>query len=87
MTTNITETENRLWDAADQLLIEEDNNGAKNINAIFPQSLNEEEKRCVSESFNEEELAVFDILNQAEHQHIYDAYYGLDRSIYSDLSV
>ncbi len=53
-----------------QKLIEEYNNGAKNADAFFAQlvtfaqSLNEEDKRGVSENLNEEELAIFDILTK-----------------------
>ena len=53
-----------------QKLIAEYNSGAKNADAFFAQlitfaqSLNEEEKRSVAESLNEEELALFDILTR-----------------------
>jgi len=53
-----------------QRLIAEYNSGAKNADAFFAQlvtfaqNLNEEEKRGVSESLTEEELALFDILTR-----------------------
>ena len=53
-----------------QKLIAEYNSGAKNADAFFAQlvtfaqSLNEEDKRGVSESLTEEELAIFDILTR-----------------------
>ena len=55
-----------------QELIEEYNSGAKNVDAFFAalisfaQDLNEEEKRGISESLSEEELALFDLLTKPD---------------------
>jgi len=55
-----------------QKMIDEYNAGSKNIESFFKelvefaQSLNEEEKRAVSEGLTEEELALFDLLTKPE---------------------
>jgi type I restriction enzyme R subunit len=53
-----------------QKMIKEYNSGAQNVDAFFTQlvsfakSLNDEEKRGISENLSEEELALFDILTR-----------------------
>ncbi|RQW87839.1 MAG: type I restriction endonuclease subunit R [Geobacter sp.] len=55
-----------------QRLIDEYNNGAHNVEAMFEEllrfanSLNEEERRHMAESLSEEELAIFDVLTKPE---------------------
>jgi len=55
-----------------QELIEEYNSGAVNVEEffkrlmVFAQSLNQEEKRAISEKLSEEELAIFDLLTKPE---------------------
>jgi type I restriction enzyme R subunit len=55
-----------------QMMIDEYNNGATNVDEFFVQlisfahSLNEEEQRGVAEQLSEEELAIFDILTRPE---------------------
>lgn len=55
-----------------QRLIDEYNNGAHNVEAMFDElihfakSLNEEERRHMAENLSEEELAVFDLLTKPE---------------------